>query len=89
MLAPLTNQQSELDGVVSESDRDWIRQLSRGGYGLIQTCAATVEASGIPFTRQLGIHSDVHLPGLTKMATSIREGGGLRKAPGLRASTGA
>ncbi|MDA9529050.1 NADH:flavin oxidoreductase [Bradyrhizobium sp. CCBAU 25338] len=77
MLAPLTNQQSELDGVASESDRDWTRQLSRGGYGLIQTCAATVEASGIAFERQLGIHSDVHLAGLTEMANSIREGGGL------------
>lgn len=49
MLAPLTNQQSEL-----------------------------VEAGGIAFARQLGIHSDAHLPGLTKMAAAIREGAGLR-----------
>ncbi|WP_210346985.1 hypothetical protein [Bradyrhizobium sp. CCBAU 53351] len=42
MLAPLTNQQSETDGVASEFDLEWIRQLSSGGYGLIQTCATTV-----------------------------------------------
>lgn len=77
MLAPLTNQQSELDGSASEFDQEWIMQLSQSGYGLIQTCATTVEAGGIAFARQLGIHSDAHLPGLTKMAAAIREGGGL------------
>jgi len=77
MLAPLTNQQSELDGTASEYDQEWMRQLSLGGYALIQTCATTVEAGGIAFARQLGIHCDDHLPGLTTMATTIREGGGL------------
>lgn len=77
MLAPLTNQQSELDGSASEFDQDWIEQVADGGYALIQTSAATVEASGIAFRRQLGIHSDAHLPGLTGMATAIRAGGAL------------
>lgn len=77
MLAPLTNQQSENDGRASVYDHKWINQLSQSGYALIQTCATTVEASGIAFARQLGIHSDEHLPGLTRMASAIREGGGL------------
>lgn len=77
MLAPLTNQQSERDGSASEYDQEWIRQLSLGGYALITTCATTVEAGGIAFARQLGIHDDAHLPGLTAMAASIRAGGGL------------
>ena len=77
MLAPLTNQQSELDGTASVYDHFWMEQLSQGGYALIQTCATTVEAGGIAFARQLGIHSDEHLPGLTRMATTIRSGGGL------------
>lgn len=77
MLAPLTNQQSENDGSASTFDQEWIRQLSQGDYGLVQTCAATVESGGIAFKRQLGIHSDAHLPGLTELATSIRAGGGL------------
>lgn len=77
MLAPLTNQQSDHDGVASRFDQRWIEQLAQGGYALIQTCATTVEAGGIAFERQMGIHSDGHLPGLTSMATAIREGGGL------------
>jgi len=77
MLAPLTNQQSEYDGTASEYDHLWIEQLAQGGYGLIQTCATTVEAEGIAFARQLGIHKDEHLPGLTRMTEAIRAGGGL------------
>lgn len=77
MLAPLTNQQSEYDGTASEFDHIWFEQLAESGYSLIQTCATTVEAGGIAFARQLGIHSDEHLPGLTRIASTIRIGGGL------------
>ena len=77
MLAPLTNQQSGRGGFASGYDKDGIEQVAQGGYALIQTCATTVEASGIAFARQLGIHSDAHLPGLTEMASSIRAGGAL------------
>lgn len=77
MLGPLTNQQSHLDGSASEFDLGWIRQVAQGGYALIQTCAATVEAQGVAFKRQLGIHSDRHLAGLAEIAASIRAGGGL------------
>lgn len=77
MLAPLTNQQSELDGLPSEFDLDWIRQVAQSDYALIQTAAAHVETGGIAFERQLGIHGNAHIEGLTRMATAIREGGGL------------
>lgn len=77
MLAPLTNQQSELDGVATEFDQEWFHQVSQSGYALVHTCATTVEATGIAFARQLGIHSDDHLPGLMQIASSIRKGGGL------------
>lgn len=77
MFAPLTNQQSEFDGTASEYDQFWMQQLGQSGYALIQTCATTVEAGGIAFARQLGIHSDEHLPGLSQIAASIRDGGGL------------
>lgn len=77
MLAPLTNQQSDDDGTASGLDHRWIEQLAQGGYALIQTCATTVEAGGIAFARQLGIHSDAHLPGLARIASAIRAGGGL------------
>ncbi|MFI1840367.1 NADH:flavin oxidoreductase [Streptomyces olivaceoviridis] len=77
MLAPLTNQQSEHDGSASPFDQEWIRQLAQGDYALIQTAAATVEPGAKAFVRQLGIHSDEHIPGLARMAASVREGGGL------------
>ncbi|NQX56826.1 NADH:flavin oxidoreductase [Pedobacter panaciterrae] len=77
MMAPLTSQQSEHDGTASEFDQLWIEQLAGSGYALIQAGASTVEAGGIAFERQMGIHSDVHLPGLTRMARAIREGGAL------------
>lgn len=77
MFAPLTNQQSEFDGTASQYDQFWMQQLAQSGYALIQTCATTVEAGGIAFARQLGIHSDSHLPGLRQIATAIREGEGL------------
>lgn len=77
MLAPLTNQQSKIDGTASEFDLDWIEQVSQGGYGFIQTCATNVEFSGIAFERQLGIYNDDQLPGLTQIARTIRRGGAL------------
>ena len=77
MMAPLTSQQSEYDGSASKYDQFWIEQLAQGGYGLIQTSAATVEPGGIAFERQLGIHSDIHVAGLAQMSATIREGGAL------------
>ncbi|WP_329182728.1 NADH:flavin oxidoreductase [Actinacidiphila glaucinigra] len=77
MMAPLTSQQSEPEGFLSDFDKEWMRQLAQGGYGLVQTGATIVEASGIACARQPGIFSDKHLPGLTEVAASIREGGGL------------
>lgn len=77
MLAPLTNQQSGLDGHPSIYDQNWIRQVAEGGYALIQTGAATVEAGGIGFARQLGVHNDSLMVGLREMAASIRSGGAL------------
>ncbi|WP_448096450.1 NADH:flavin oxidoreductase [Luteibacter yeojuensis] len=77
MLAPLTNQQSGLDGHPSIYDQNWIRQVAEGGYALIQTGAATVEAGGIGFARQLGVHNDSLMVGLREMAASIRGGGAL------------
>ena len=77
MLAPLTNQQSELDGAPSRYDQGWIRQVANGGYGLVQTGAATVEAGGIGFARQLGVHNDSLMMGLREMASSLRDGGTL------------
>lgn len=77
MLAPLTNQQSAPDGSATRFDVEWVERCAQGGYGLVQTCAATVQSTGRAFKGQLGIHSDTQLEGLKRMATVIRAGGAL------------
>ena len=77
MLAPLTNQQSRPDGGASGYDIDWAARAAHGGFALMQTCAATVQATGKAFHGQLGVHDDRCLEGLAAMAGAIRQGGAL------------
>ena len=73
MLAPLTNTQSGDDGVLSEEEFHWLTMRSAGGFGLTMTCAAHVQEIGRGFPGQLGVFSDEHLAGLTRLADRIRE----------------
>jgi 2,4-dienoyl-CoA reductase-like NADH-dependent reductase (Old Yellow Enzyme family) len=75
MLAPLTNSQSHADGRLSDDEFNWLTYRAVGGFGLVMTCAAHVQAVGQGFPGQLGIFSDDHLPGLTRLASAIRAGG--------------
>ena len=77
MLAPLMNQQSRSDGGASGHDVEWVARVAQGGFALVQTCAATVQATGVAFHGQLGVHDDGHLDGLTAMADAVRGGGAL------------
>ncbi len=72
MLAPLTNSQSYEDGVCSPEEHHWLTQRAHGGFGLTMTCAAHVQEIGKGFPGQLGVWSDAHLPGLTKLADEIK-----------------
>ena len=75
MLAPLTNLQSGADGVMSEDEFRWLTKRATGGFGLVMTCAAHVQRQGQGFPGQMGVWSDAHLPGLTRMAAKIRSEG--------------
>ena len=75
MLSPLTNQQSHPDGTLSDEEYRWLTMRAEGGFGLTMTCAANVLASGQGFAGQLGIWSDAHLPGLTRLAKGLSHGG--------------
>jgi 2,4-dienoyl-CoA reductase-like NADH-dependent reductase (Old Yellow Enzyme family) len=77
MLAPLTNLQSHADGVLSNEEFNWLTMRASGGFGLVMTCAAHVQASGQGFPGQLGVFSDVHLEGLGRLAAEIRRHGSL------------
>jgi 2,4-dienoyl-CoA reductase-like NADH-dependent reductase (Old Yellow Enzyme family) len=43
----------------------------------VHTCAASVQESGVGFPGQLGFHDDRHLPGLTRLASAIKQHGAL------------
>ena len=72
MLAPLTNLQSHVDGTMSEDEFHWLTLRAQGGFGLTMTCAAHVQAIGQGFPGQMGIWSDHHIEGLTRLATAIK-----------------
>ena len=72
VLAPLTNQQSHENGQCSEDEYNCLVKRAEGGFGLTMTCAAHVQKEGKGFAGQLGIFSDDHIEGLTKLATGIK-----------------
>ena len=74
-LAPLTNSQSHPDGRLSEDEFRWLVLRAKGGFGLTMTCAAHVQRVGQGFPGQLGVWSDDHLEGLTRLATAVKAEG--------------
>jgi 2,4-dienoyl-CoA reductase-like NADH-dependent reductase (Old Yellow Enzyme family) len=75
MLAPLTNMQSASDGTVSDAEYRWLTKRAEGGFGMVMTAAAHVDPLGQGFPGQIGSWSDDHLPGLSRLASGIHEGG--------------
>lgn len=94
VLAPLTNTQSHEDGTLSEDELHFLALRARGGFGLVTTCASHIHANGQGFPGQLGCFSDDHLPGLTRLASTLKTHGavsavqlqhsGLRALPGVQ-----
>ena len=77
MLSPLTNCQSHDDGTLSDEEYRWLTMRAEGGFGVTMTCASHVQAQGRGFPGQLGIFSEQHLPGLSRLAAAIRRAGSL------------
>lgn len=75
VLAPTTNKQSHDDGTLSETEYQWLVARGRGGFAVVKTCAAYIADSGRTWTGQLGIASDRHLPGLTRLAQGLQATG--------------
>jgi 2,4-dienoyl-CoA reductase-like NADH-dependent reductase (Old Yellow Enzyme family) len=74
-LAPLTNTQSHTDGTLSDDEHRFLTMRAKGGFGLVMTCASHVQAVGQGFPGQLGVFSDDHLPGLSRLAADLRTHG--------------
>ena len=77
MLAPLTNQQSHVDGRMSDDEFRWLTMRAEGGFGLTMTCASHVDPRGQGFPGQLGCFGDQHLEGLSRLAHGLKEHGTL------------
>jgi 2,4-dienoyl-CoA reductase-like NADH-dependent reductase (Old Yellow Enzyme family) len=75
VLAPLTNQQSHADGVLSEDEFRWLTMRAAGGFGLTMTCAAHVQPGGQGFPGQLGTWGDHHIQGLSRLASALKAQG--------------
>ena len=56
----------------TDEEYKWLTMRAKGGFGLTMTCAAHVQARGKGFPGQLGVFSDVHLEGLTRLAAGIK-----------------
>ncbi|MCP3144482.1 NADH:flavin oxidoreductase [Pyxidicoccus xibeiensis] len=76
-LAPLTNMQSHTDGTLSDDELRFLAARADGGFGLVETCAAHVAQDGKAWQGELGVHDDAMLPGLTRLAARIHQGGAL------------
>ena len=77
MLAPLTNEQSNADGNLSDAEFNWLTMRAIGGFGLTMTCASHVQKMGQGFPGQLGIFSDDLKEGHVKLANEIKANGSL------------
>ncbi|MDI1436664.1 MULTISPECIES: NADH:flavin oxidoreductase [Polyangium] len=74
-LAAMTNLQSHADGALSDDEHRWLKLRAEGGFGVITTCASHVTQDGQGWDGELGIFDDRLLPGLTRLATTLREHG--------------
>ncbi len=76
-LAPMTNKQSEADGALADAELHFLERRAEGGFGIVTTCASHVTRDGQGWEGELGIYDDALLPGLTRLASSLRSRGAL------------
>ena len=74
-LAAMTNSQSHVDGSLPDDELAWLVMRADGGFGVVTTCAAHVSKDGKAWEGELGVYDDGLLPGLTRLASALRERG--------------
>ena len=73
VLAAMTNKQSHADGTLSDEEMRFLLRRAEGGFGLITTAASHVQESGQGWEGEFGVWGDHHLPGLTLLATQLKQ----------------
>src|ERR1019366_7910743 len=76
-LAPMTNQQSHPDGSLSDHKLRWLDMRARGGFGVVETCAADVAPQSQGWFRALRVYDDRLPPGLRGLPAGLAGQGAL------------
>ncbi|OLO39320.1 NADH-dependent flavin oxidoreductase [Alkalihalophilus pseudofirmus] len=71
VMAPMTNFASEPNGMVSEEELAYYKERS-GGLGAVITAVAYVTRDGKGFTNEISADSDEMIPGLRRLADTIK-----------------
>ena len=75
VMPPMTTRTADADGFVTDATVAYYMARVRGGVGLIIVEMASSEKAGRHRRRELGIHDDRFLPGLTRLVEQIHRGG--------------
>src|SRR5438105_461802 len=75
VMPPMTTRTADEDGAVTEDTIAYYAARAGGGVGLITVEMAAPEKAGRHRRRELGIHDDCFLPGLTRLVAEIHRGG--------------
>jgi 2,4-dienoyl-CoA reductase-like NADH-dependent reductase (Old Yellow Enzyme family) len=71
----MTNKQSHADGTLSEEEIKFLNRRAEGGFGLLTTAASHVQESGQGWQGEFGVWGDHHIPGLTRLASTLNQHG--------------
>lgn len=74
VMSPMTTMSSFYNGMISDDELAYYKARS-GGPGMILTAVANVSAIGKGFEGELSVESDDMIPGLTKLAATIKKDG--------------
>jgi 2,4-dienoyl-CoA reductase-like NADH-dependent reductase (Old Yellow Enzyme family) len=75
VMPAMTTRTADEDGAVTDDTLAYYMARVRGGTGLITVEMAAPETAGRHRRRELGIHDDRFLPGLTRLVAEIHRGG--------------
>ena len=75
VMPPMTTRTADDDGYVTDDTIAYYLARAEGGVGLITAEMASPERAGQHRRRELGIHDDRFLPGLTRLVEAIHRGG--------------
>lgn len=75
VMPPMTTRLADAGGMVTEASIAWYAARAHGGAGLVTVEMASVEPAGKHRACELGVSDDRFIPGLTRLARAIHDGG--------------